>query len=110
MKYLIIFILLTGCVTPRPWTKTEKTMAIISIGTGIADGWSTIHMLNNPNNYERNPSLGKHPSDSEVIMYLSLWEMACLGIAHYFPKTRVWLLGGKIIIDTTCTINNVNLD
>lgn len=110
MRYLIIFVLLTGCVTPRPWTKTEKTLAVMSIGSGVADGWSTINMLNNSDNYERNPILGKHPSNSEVVIGLVLWETICLGVSHYFPKARVWLLGSKVVVDTTCTINNVNLD
>ena len=108
MRYILIFLLfISGCAS---WSTRDKILAGWSTAATITDAYTTIKMLDNPNNYERNPILGEHPSNSTVIVYLGLSQIITLSIAHAFPKIRPYLLIGKAIVNTTCTINNKQLD
>ena len=57
----------SACAAPRPWTKGEKAVLIWSTLATAADAYTTTQALNNPNNCEMNPILGKYPSDGKVI-------------------------------------------
>ena len=105
--------------TIRPWTEGEKTVLVWSCLAVIADMYTTCRFLDNPYNYETNPYLGKHPSDSAVIITLSLSHLALLAISHWVPEinlpivgkinTRYSLLGTKATLNTYFTINNTTL-
>ena len=123
MKYIIGLILLvsfTGCASARPWTTGEKVMAGASILASFADAYTTCGALNNPNNSEANPIMGKRPSNGRVIVTIGLSELIALGVSHWYPvvdfpligkvNMRYGFLGMKTVINTGCAINNSRLD
>ena len=108
MKRLIVIavILTSGC----SWSKFDTALGVTSTVATAADIYTTTQLLNNPGNYELNPILGKHPSDTKVIMVLATSQVITLVIAHFFPTIRPWLLGGKTVINTGWAIHNLQLD
>jgi len=106
MPALIFVVLLTGC----SWSKGDIMWGVASTVATAADGYTTIRFLNNPDNYEMNPGLGRHPSDEQVILMLATTQGISLALAHFFPKLRPWLLGGKTIVNTSFAIHNYQLD
>ena len=108
MKYtpIILIILLSGC----SWSKSDIAWGVASTLATGADFYTTSEFLKNPNNYELNPILGKHPSNSEVFMVLASGQVIVLTIAHFFPKLRPYLLGGKTAINTSFAIHNSRLE
>ena len=102
----VLLILLTGC----SWSKSEIRWGIASTIASGADAYTTVRMLDNPRNYECNPIMGKHPSDLTVISYMITSQALVLTIAHFMPKYRKWVLGGKTAVNLGCAINNTRLD
>lgn len=103
----VAILLLSGCAS---WTPQEKMLGGFSCLAAAADGYTTIRFLNNPDNYEMNPILGKHPSDTEVIMYMITSQFIALTIAHFLPQYRSWILGGKTTVNLGFAIHNTKLD
>jgi hypothetical protein len=66
-------------------------------------------MLDDPDNWEMNPMLGRHPDNEQVVIYLSFSQIVTVIIAHFWPDMRKYLLTGKACINTGCAINNYNL-
>ena len=92
------------------WSTTDKTLLGASILATVADGYTTCRALDNPDNYEVNLLLGKHPSKEKVVIYLGITETLTIALAHIFPRLRPWLLGGKTLLNTACAINNSQLE
>jgi hypothetical protein len=109
VKWLIIVLLLTGCAS-RPWTQQEKILLGVSCVAMLADTYTTTRFLDNSNNYEMNPILGSHPSDTNVVMYMFSSQVVAIILAHYFPKYRSWILGIKTGLNTSGAVNNSALD
>jgi len=103
---LILLITLTGC----SWSKSEIRWGLASCVATGADIHTTTRMLDNPNNYERNPIMGRHPSDATVISYMITSQILVLTIAHFVPEWRKWILGSKTAINFAWAINNTQLD
>lgn len=105
--------------SPRPWTEGEKVVLAWSCLAVVADMYTTCRALDNPYNYEINPMLGRHPSDSNVIIQLSLSHLVLVAISHWVPEinlpivgkinTRYSLLGTKATLNTYFAINNTTL-
>jgi len=102
--------LLMGCGHSRAWTKTERVMLGASWLAAGADFYTTEKALDNPNNHECNPLMGKHPSDTELVMVMLTGQVGVTVLAHIFPKWRKWLLGGKTAVNTGCAVHNSQLD
>lgn len=103
----VILLLISGCAT---WTPQDKILGVASCVAAAADTYTTIQFLDNPDNYERNPMLGKHPSDTEVIIYMAMSQIITLIIADIFIEWRSWILGGKTALNTGWAINNRRLE
>jgi uncharacterized protein YceK len=94
---LLITLLTTGCASlmphPRPWTKQEKLAAGFFIAAHAANALTTEAHQDHPElYYEKNPILGKHPSDAEIGTYFSITGVGTLLIAHFYPELRQPLL------------------
>ena len=109
---VIIAIFFAGCATidVRPWTTGEKVLLGASCLAAVADAYTTTRFLDNPYNYEMNPILGMHPSDTKVVTYMISSQAIMIILAHYFPKYRSWILGVKTGLNTVGAINNSTLD
>ena len=125
MKKIIVIISLLSlcsCVTanPKPWTNGEKAVLVWSTLAAGADAYTTCRYNDNPNNYEMNPLLGRHPSDQKVIVFLSISQFLSVAFSHWFSEielpligkvnTRYGLLGTKATLNTYFTIRNSQLD
>jgi len=75
----------------------------------LADALTTEKMLDNPNNYETNPILGKHPLDSRVIVYFSITGITLLTLSHFYPELRLPLLSAFGTIGFGFAIHNKRL-
>ena len=122
MKYLITLVLLISLVgcghlpTPKPWTTGEKTMLGWSVLASAADAYTTVGALNNPYNYEVNPIMGKHPSNSRIIATICISELIAVAVSHWYPvidfpligkvNMRYGFLGFKATVNTGCALNN----
>lgn len=93
---VICFFFFSSCTTlrshPRPWNKRETALAGYFVLGHLADGLSTERMLDNPNNYEMNPGLGRRPSDSKIRIYFSITGITVLIVSHFYPELRIPLL------------------
>ena len=91
---------------PRAWSTTEKINAFyFMIGQSI-DAYSTERSLDNPNSYETNIIMGKHPSDKTIVVYFSLTGIATIILAHFSPKIRKYLLFSGGTLGISMGINN----
>ena len=103
---LIMLVFLSGC----SWSKLEIGYGIASCFATGTDAYTTMRMLDNPDNHERNPILGKHPSDAEIIIYMASSQILALTVAHFVPEWRKLILGSKTAINLGASLNNVRLD
>ena len=58
----------------------------------IADAYTTERFLDDPENWERNPILGEHPSDPKLTVYFSITGFTALALSHRYPDLRKALL------------------
>ena len=92
------------------WDTTDKAMMGMVVLSKTADGWTTINALSDPDNYETNVFLGKHPSDAEVIGFLALTGLLTYYFAQYMePDVRKVFLGITSIVHIGASYNNYNL-
>lgn len=113
IKYIIlILLLLTSCAHNKDlgWSNIDKTLLATSVLATAADAYTTINMLENPNNYEVNPLMGKHPSNSQVIITMAITEILFIIVVHYFKDYRKFILGSKIVVNTGCALHNKGLE
>ena len=107
--FLFITLLFTSCASPRPWTKQEKIAAGFFLLAHSADAITTSQLTDN-GNYEINPILGKHPSDTKVGVYFSLTAIGALIVSHFNPDLRKPLLYGYGTLNTGLAIHNYTIN
>ena len=107
--FIIVCLLLIGCAT-RPWTTQEKILLGASCLATVADTYTTTRFLDNEDNWEINPMLGRHPSDTKVVIYMFSSQMIVVLLAHYFPSLRIPLLGTKTVVNTGFALHNTTLE
>lgn len=107
MKYLLLALILTttSCTTPRPWTSGEKLMLVASCLATAADAYTTIEGLENGCS-EANPLVDENPSNTTVIAFAGITQVLFILWAHYWPNSRLGLLGVKTVVNSTCAVWN----
>jgi hypothetical protein len=81
MKKTLLIVLLAICtasINADELTDAQVKTEIAFDITLVLDAAQTIDLKNRPAQYEKNPLLGKHPSEKKVIAYF-----ATMGWAHY---------------------------
>ena len=106
---IVFFISTNANAEPRPWTKEEKILLFWSSMASVADMYTTCNALSDPDNWEINPMLGRHPGNGQVIIYMSFSQIVTVIIAHFWPDMRKRILTGKATINTVFAIHNDNL-
>src|SRR5690242_250331 len=96
----VVLALLMCAATPalaqrqRPvldWSSGHKWGAAAAVGAIMLDCGSTLVRLNDPQMYEKNPLLGRHPSDVRVVATCAAGTAITLGLAHLIgEKRRGW--------------------
>lgn len=109
LSIIILIIILTGCVHVRPWTPAEKVALGASWLAAGADYYTSERAFDDPGNHECNPIPGKHPTDTELAIYMLTSQITATVLANCIPKWRSWLLGGKTTINGACAWHNYNL-
>ena len=99
---IIISILLCGCAG---WTPADKALLTASIVASYADYKTTSDLLDR-GGHENNPCMGTHPSKGKLAVFFISSEVLTIAFAHYFPKYRKVLLGGKTAVNGYCAIHN----
>ena len=105
----LLLVFLTACASPRPWTKQEKVAAGFFLVAHSANGITTSR-IDNHGNYEMNPAMGEHPSDTGVIVYFSLTGLGALTISHFYPRLRQPLLYGYGSVNTYFAIHDCRIN
>ena len=82
---------LSSCAS---WSTRDKIAAGFFLAGHAADYYTTEDFLDDPRFYEKNPILGKHPSDKKLVAYFSITAIGALIVAHYWEDARPWLLWG----------------
>jgi len=116
---VLIIMWATGCAsmgfknpidfTPREWTTGEKIMAGAFIAAHGANWYSTKRALSFDNITEMNPILGERPNDTEIASYFIVSGLIGLGVAHYMPEWRYWILGGYAATNIYFTFHDMQL-
>jgi len=98
MKKLLSILIVVFFLSVAPaycgdeWTMedTEFQVAVLAIKT--IDWLQTKEIARNPDYYEINPILGKHPSQNEVDLYFACSAIGHTVVAYYLPKKyrRIW--------------------
>ena len=109
LSIIISILILTSCIHTKPWTTSEKVMLGASWLAAGADYYTSERAFDDPGNHEMNPAFGKHPTDTELAIYMLTSQVCATLMAHYIPEWRSWILGGKTTINGACAINNYNL-
>ncbi|MBU0977282.1 MAG: hypothetical protein KKD18_02605 [Nanoarchaeota archaeon] len=108
LPIILLLIALTGCVTPRPWTKAEKAMLIASCLATAADVFATDRAINNGCEEIGVPKtlLGKRPNTGKLIAFGGITQLGFCVIAHYWPDFRLWGLGFKTVANGAAAVSN----
>ena len=77
----------------RQWTPDDKSMLAWGALGVAADIYTTTQFLNNPNNYETNPLLGRHPKPLTVVSYIVTEYLISVAIAHFCPDLTLPIIG-----------------
>jgi hypothetical protein len=95
MKKIIIIALLLS--TPAilhagDWTKTDTARQTAYLICHAADWLQTKEISRNPDHYETNIILGKHPGQNEIDAYFLGTAIAHTAISYYLPPKyrRIW--------------------
>ena len=107
---ILAIIILTGCAHDLKWSRADKMLLVASWTAATADYSTTKSALENPNNYEMNPIMGEHPSNTTLATYMLSSQIITTILAHYFPRYRKAILGVKTTINTGCALHNSTLD
>lgn len=95
----------------KKWDQVDTELAITSSIMTSLDIYSTVKMLENPNNWEMNPIMGRRPSKNRIYFTMGLTQALILGLTYILPpKLRKVLLGTKIIANKYGFIKNLTLE
>ena len=92
----LILAVLSGCSVKPKYSldQLDKALLTTAVVAQIADGYTTMRALDNPDNYETNPLYGEHPSDGKIIAIKVVGIGATFWLAKDLPPTpRKWVLG-----------------
>ena len=107
---LVTVLLSSSCATPRPWTKGEKIAAGYFCLAHFADYYTTERNLDKPNHRENSPILNEYPSDSTLIVYISVTAVGALIAGHFWPELRKPLFLTYGTVNAANAIHNSQLD
>jgi hypothetical protein len=92
------------------WSEADKhRQGIFNVALAL-DWRQTLQIIKDPNRYETNVILGKHPSDSKVNTYFALSMIGHAAVTHVLPsKWRPYWQYTWIVIETDAVIHNARV-
>ena len=91
--FMCIFMTRCAYAEVRPWTPDEKVFLIWGAGAAAFDIYTTNKFLQNDDNWEVNPILGRHPDPLAVVTYIVSEYLVAVTIAHFWPDLKLPLIG-----------------
>ena len=100
------------------WTKKQVSMELVTEALLLADMSQTLTIAQNPDRFtERNPLLGKHPSEGMVHSYFIGWMIIHPLVAHFLPsksKEHKWINRENwqyffIGVEAAAVVNNIHV-
>uniref|UniRef100_A0A6H1ZMG4 Uncharacterized protein n=1 Tax=viral metagenome TaxID=1070528 RepID=A0A6H1ZMG4_9ZZZZ len=94
-----------------PWTKSDTVREAAFQTLHAVDYLQTRTIARHPEKYyERNPVLGKHPSEENVIVYFAAGAVAHGVISYYLPDPYRQIFQYVTIgLSSACVLNNFNI-
>ena len=107
---LILPVTVANAYEPAPLTDTEIAKEVIIAGLSILDASQTMQIKNLPHLEEKNPILGKHPSDKKIIAYFTTALLLHVGAVYLLPPAyRSYLQDGTIALEVVVIGRNKSL-
>jgi len=101
-KWLLIALLLQGCSVPQ--------LQVASTGLLLADWQQTKQIASNPDFFEYNPILGRHPSQSRVNGYFGAVVVSNLIVGEVVKeKYAKWYYWTIIAVETAIVSRNISI-
>ena len=107
--YLIICVLFVGCSTCNGgWSNADSYREAAFAGLVMIDWSQTLYGADHPQQYsEQNPVLGRHPSRSDVNIYMPVGMAAHAGVRCLWPPSwRTYWQWGTIGIEAVTDAHN----
>ena len=107
-RLAVIALLLSGCAG---WTRDDTYRHAALTGLMAVDYAQTMKIAREPEKYwERNPILGKHPSEADVTMYFASAYAIKTGVAMALPpEYRKWWQYSMIAASAGCVGWNLSI-
>jgi hypothetical protein len=83
--FVIVLCLIPSLAFGADWSTADKLAQTTFISTLIVDWGQTKDIQNHEGHYEKNPILGKHPSDNKVDIYFASCIILHTVVANYIP-------------------------
>jgi hypothetical protein len=108
---LAVLMMFSGCAHCNGgWSTLDTSLEAGSQALMFVDYKQTLHIADNPNLYEQNPVLGKHPSDSKVNLYYAIWAPLHAAVSCMLaPRYRTMWQSGTIGVEGVVVLDNGNL-
>lgn len=94
-----------------PWSQRDLIMHGTFTALTAIDMAQTLKIARNPDDYhERNPILGEHPSQGDVLVYFAATWAAQTLLVHVLPaRLRPFAQAVMIAVPLGCVINNLSV-
>ena len=84
---MILFVLLPGSsLAADKWTTQDIVLEIIWEGLHFIDTGTTLGISEDPNKYEMNPIMGRHPNREAIWLYMGLGAILHPLVVNYLPR------------------------
>lgn len=94
----------------EPLSNEELVGTAVLLTTLVIDYKQTLDIKNHPGMYERNPIMGRHPSDAEIRRYFGLAALGSVAMIYMLPKEyRMMFIGGAVTMQLVVIGNNKSI-
>jgi hypothetical protein len=91
----------------QPLDRKEWALEAGFLAAGLIDYGQTRDLKNHPNLHERNPFLGRHPSDDRIRNYFLAAGLAHMGITRLLPREyRPYWQWGTLVLEVGVVARN----
>jgi hypothetical protein len=95
MRFLTILLFLPSLAFGDDWTTADSVRQGVFTGLNLIDCEQTKKFIRNPHMYEKNPIMGRHPSQTRINNLCALSIVGHAGVSYLLP--RGWRDGWQYI-------------
>ena len=110
IQVVFVMLMLNGCCSFDKWTREDKILQSIQLGFHSIDWLQTMEIVNEPDYYESNAWIGKHPTKSDINRYMLATAVMTVLITHTLPQEhrKYWLMF-RIGVSSSAAVQNYNV-